>query len=150
MFRTSSTGEVRHDWQPAWRAADVGRCSICRSNSFRTGPTLGEVPIWDKWGQVLNGLSETVPPEAVITSLDVADDLSRVTLWTRTPGLVIGRRGETADRIRSGLSESIGSPIQLFIYESKEPPEEPPSGGVRQPVSPFPVGPTTAAQAEID
>ena len=92
----------------------------------------------------------TIPPSAAIVSVEVVEDSSSVTIWTCTPGIVIGRRGDTADRIRTSLSASIGRPVQIFIHETKDPPENPPSVGVREPRTPNPMAPVTAVVVEVD
>ena len=47
-------------------------------------------------------------------------DRLRVDLYTARPGIVIGRRGAEADRLRAGLLKITGNPkIQLNIQEIK-------------------------------
>ena len=49
-------------------------------------------------------------------------DRLRVDLYTARPGIVIGRRGAEADRLRAGLLKISGNPkIQLNIQEIKQP-----------------------------
>jgi len=49
-------------------------------------------------------------------------DRLRVDLYTARPGIVIGRRGAEADRLRAGLLKITGNPkIQLNIQEIKQP-----------------------------
>src|SRR5205085_920881 len=49
-------------------------------------------------------------------------DRLRVDLYTARPGIVIGRRGAGADRLRAGLLKITGNPkIQLNIQEIKQP-----------------------------
>jgi small subunit ribosomal protein S3 len=50
-----------------------------------------------------------------------ARDRVRVDIFTARPGIVIGRRGEEADRIRAGLAELTGTPVQLNIFEVRDP-----------------------------
>src|SRR6202049_3366157 len=48
--------------------------------------------------------------------------VSRVEVFTARPGIVIGRRGAEADRLREGLSKITGNPkVQLNITEIKQP-----------------------------
>jgi small subunit ribosomal protein S3 len=46
-------------------------------------------------------------------------DRVRVDIHTARPGIVIGRRGAEADRIRGGLEELTGKQVQLNILEVK-------------------------------
>src|SRR5213592_2978792 len=49
-------------------------------------------------------------------------DRLRVDVYTARPGIVIGRRGAEADRLRAGLLQITGNPkIQLNIQEIKQP-----------------------------
>src|SRR5579883_2676173 len=49
-------------------------------------------------------------------------DRLRIEVFTARPGIVIGRRGAEADRIRDGLSKITGNPkVQLNITEIKQP-----------------------------
>ena len=49
-------------------------------------------------------------------------DRLRVDVHTARPGIVIGRRGAEADRLRAGLTEITGNPkVQLNIQEIKQP-----------------------------
>src|SRR4026209_782850 len=48
-------------------------------------------------------------------------DRVRVDIHTARPGIVIGRRGAEADRIRGGLQELPGTQVQLTIREVKNP-----------------------------
>ncbi len=45
----------------------------------------------------------------------------RVDIFSARPGIVIGRRGEEADRIRTSLAELTGTRVQLNIYEVRGP-----------------------------
>lgn len=60
---------------------------------------------------------------AGISRIDIerAGDRVRVDIWSARPGIVIGRRGEEADRIRAGLSEITGTRVQLNIFEVRGP-----------------------------
>lgn len=48
-------------------------------------------------------------------------DRVRVDLYTARPGIVIGRRGQEADRIRGDLEKLTGKQVQLNILEVKNP-----------------------------
>jgi small subunit ribosomal protein S3 len=48
-------------------------------------------------------------------------DWVRVDIWCARPGIVIGRRGEEADRIRASLEELTGTRVQLNILEVRGP-----------------------------
>lgn len=50
-------------------------------------------------------------------NIDVAADPVRVSIHTAQPGIVIGRRGAEADRIRGNLEELTGKRVQLYILE---------------------------------
>ncbi|MEM9034107.1 MAG: 30S ribosomal protein S3 [Actinomycetota bacterium] len=63
-------------------------------------------------------------PHAAISRIEVerTRDRLRVDVHTARPGIVIGRRGAEADRLRQGLSKITGNPkIQLNIQEIKQP-----------------------------
>ena len=48
-------------------------------------------------------------------------DRVRVDIHTARPGIVIGRRGAEADRIRGELEKLTGKQVQLIIHEAKTP-----------------------------
>jgi small subunit ribosomal protein S3 len=48
-------------------------------------------------------------------------DRVRVDIWSARPGIVIGRHGEEADRIRASLAELTGTRVQLNIFEVRSP-----------------------------
>src|SRR5437867_2405580 len=63
-------------------------------------------------------------PHAAISRVEVerTRDRLRVDVHTARPGIVIGRRGAEADRLRDGLTKITGNPkIQLNIQEIKQP-----------------------------
>ena len=63
-------------------------------------------------------------PHAAISRVEIerTRDRLRVDLYTARPGIVIGRRGAEADRLRAGLLKITGNPkIQLNIQEIKQP-----------------------------
>jgi small subunit ribosomal protein S3 len=53
--------------------------------------------------------------------IERARDQVRVDIWSARPGIVIGRRGEEADRIRASLAELTGTRVQLNIFEVRGP-----------------------------
>lgn len=63
-------------------------------------------------------------PHAAISRIEVerTRDRLRVDVHTARPGIVIGRRGSEADRLRNGLSQLSGNnKVQLNIQEIKQP-----------------------------
>jgi len=63
-------------------------------------------------------------PHAAISRVEVerTRDRLRIDVHTARPGIVIGRRGSEADRLRSGLTKITGNPkVQLNIQEIKQP-----------------------------
>lgn len=53
--------------------------------------------------------------------IERARDRVRVDIFSARPGIVIGRRGEEADRIRARLAELTGTRVQLNIFEVRGP-----------------------------
>jgi small subunit ribosomal protein S3 len=63
-------------------------------------------------------------PNAAISRIEVerTSDRLQVDVHTARPGIVIGRKGSEADRLRQGLSKITGNPrIKLNIIEIKQP-----------------------------
>ncbi len=63
-------------------------------------------------------------PHAAISRIEIerTRDRLRVDVHTARPGIVIGRKGSEADRLRSGLTEITGNNrVQLNIQEIKQP-----------------------------
>jgi len=63
-------------------------------------------------------------PHAAISRIEIerTRDRLRVDVHTARPGIVIGRRGSEADRLRAGLTKITGNPkVQLNIQEIKQP-----------------------------
>jgi small subunit ribosomal protein S3 len=63
-------------------------------------------------------------PHAAISRVEIerTRDRLRVDVHTARPGIVIGRRGSEADRLRGGLTKITGNPkVQLNIQEIKQP-----------------------------
>ena len=104
---------------------------------FRLGITTDHVSRWfadsTKKGQRYQDyVTEDIKVRALLTSrLDRAGvsrveiertrDRVRVDIHTARPGLVIGRRGEAAEKIRAELEKLTGKQIQLNILEVKNP-----------------------------
>lgn len=88
----------------------------------------------DEFGQVIAVLSKLIP-EADVRGVELrrgSTDRQIVTVQTRTPGRVIGRRGTTADAVRLALAERLGdAQLQLNIVEARDDPDpdrRPPDG----------------------
>ena len=66
---------------------------------------------------------QTELPHAAISRIEVerTRDRLRVDVHTARPGIVIGRRGAEADRIRGELEKLTGKQVQLNILEVKNP-----------------------------
>ena len=67
---------------------------------------------------------QTELPHAAISRIEVerTRDRLRIDVHTARPGIVIGRRGAEADRLREGLTKISGNPkVQLNIQEIKQP-----------------------------
>src|SRR6476660_8447006 len=67
---------------------------------------------------------QTQLPHAAISRVEVerTRDRLRVDVHTARPGIVIGRRGSEADRLRGGLTKITGNnKVQLNIQEIKQP-----------------------------
>jgi small subunit ribosomal protein S3 len=63
-------------------------------------------------------------PHAAISRVEIerTRDRLRIDVHTARPGIVIGRRGSEADRLRGGLAKISGNPkVQLNIQEIKQP-----------------------------
>ena len=63
-------------------------------------------------------------PHAAISRVEIerTRDKLRVDVHTARPGIVIGRKGSEADRLRAGLTKITGNPkVQLNVIEIKQP-----------------------------
>lgn len=67
-------------------------------------------------------LAAELPDGADISGLDFDTDgqYSVVTIQTRTPDLVIGRKGVTAQRVQSVLAEVLGADVRLSVVERRD------------------------------
>ena len=106
-------------------------------NGFRLGITTDHVSHWftdsNKAGQqykdyvrediMIRKLMDTGMERAGISKVDIerTRDRVRVDIHTARPGIVIGRRGAEADRLRSRLEKLTGKQVQLNILEVKNP-----------------------------
>ncbi|KAA9395197.1 30S ribosomal protein S3 [Kocuria coralli] len=106
-------------------------------NGFRLGVTTDHVSHWfadsKKEGQQykdyvredvqIRKLMDTGMERAGISKVEIerTRDRVRVDIHTARPGIVIGRRGAEADRIRGELEKLTGKQIQLNILEVKNP-----------------------------
>jgi ribosomal protein S3 len=87
---------------------------------------------------------DALVPGVDIQRLDIDGAGGVVTVWTHHPGLLIGRRGSTADSIRASLGEALGiERVSFLIHEVRDEPPDNPEGGVREPRRPFPSAPVT-------
>lgn len=106
-------------------------------NGFRLGITTDHISHWfadsTKEGQQykdyvredvqIRKLMDTGMERAGISKVEIerTRDRVRVDIHTARPGIVIGRRGAEADRIRGELEKLTGKQIQLNILEVKNP-----------------------------
>ena len=106
-------------------------------NGFRLGITTDHVSHWftdsNKAGQqykdyvrediMIRKLMDTGMERAGISKVDIerTRDRVRVDIHTARPGIVIGRRGAEADRIRGELEKLTNKQIQLNILEVAQP-----------------------------
>src|SRR5256714_11282276 len=99
----------------------LGVTSVWKSRWFADGKESGQYVIED-W-KIRNHLM-TELPHAAISRIEVerTRDRLRVDVHTARPGIVIGRRGSEADRLRGGLTKITGNnKVQLNIQEIKQP-----------------------------
>jgi predicted RNA-binding protein YlqC (UPF0109 family) len=135
-----------HEAHDEWRgSADPGRATAPKYFHFVAESELVR--------KLLVALSESLPEGADLSGVGIESGPEvTVALDTRTPGLLIGRRGTTADAIRSSLQRIVGKRVvKLNIRElgTEDPPPQP--GGVREPRPSLPHGPPPlTAQATDD
>ena len=72
-------------------------------------------------GVVQRGIERTVGVSAV--DVDLAGDLVRVTIRAARPIVLVGPRGEEADRLRSEMEELTGRRVRLNILQVPDPQE---------------------------
>ncbi len=101
-------------------------------NGFRLGVTTDHVTRWYSEKQYSQLLGEDVKireyltknlERAGISSIEIERRSERVTLFLHAarPGIVIGRNGAEAERVRSELEKLTGKQVQLNILEVKNP-----------------------------
>ncbi len=99
----------------------LGVTTDWKSRWFADGPEYADFVIED-W-KIRNYLM-TELPHAAISRIEVerTRDRLRIDVHTARPGIVIGRRGAEADRLRTGLGQISGNhKVQLNIQEIKQP-----------------------------
>ena len=94
-------------------------------------------------------LAGVLPEGASVERIEFSEDGAAVTLWTRSVGLLLGRRGATADRIRMAIEGDLNRSVRLAIGEVIPPDDRPPefAGAPRRP---RPGGSPTTAEADDD
>ncbi|PIE19210.1 MAG: 30S ribosomal protein S3, partial [Arachnia propionica] len=101
-------------------------------NGFRLGITTDHITRWYSEKQYSQLLGEDVKireyltknlERAGISSIEIERRSERVTLFLHAarPGIVIGRNGAEAERVRSELEKLTGKQVQLNILEVKNP-----------------------------
>ncbi len=99
----------------------LGVTTDWKSRWFATRETYSDYLIED-WK--IRDFLMTELPHAAISRVEVerTRDKLRVDVHTARPGIVIGRRGSEADRLRAGLTKISGNPkVMLNIQEIKQP-----------------------------
>ena len=128
---------------PDLRVADV-----VGSQSDR-GPADALVPSSKLFRCISEALSQNLPDEAMIAAIQVAADQSTITIWTSTPGAVIGRKGSVAQRINDSLSTSLGRHVLIVVAEVSDAPDDDLFGGVREPIRPSPKLPPDSIHLDL-
>lgn len=101
-------------------------------HGFRLGITTGWKSRWYADKQYAEYVGEDVKIRDLLTAgmeragiskveIERTRDRVRVDIHTARPGIVIGRRGAEADRIRASLEKLTGKQVQLNILEVKNP-----------------------------
>lgn len=98
--------------------------------------------------RVVQAIQDALPAQADIRAVDISDDGSLVTIWTSTPGWILGRRGATATQIREALRHAVNPELELRIEEVKGPPEVP-FGTGRAPTGPFRAEPQAMSRVRV-
>jgi ribosomal protein S3 len=76
------------------------------------------------FGLIAQVLGEHLPDVAEVGAVQVSDDQSVVTVWTSTPGEVIGSHGSTAGAINEALRNHLGAHVTFRVQEVREAPGE--------------------------
>ncbi len=95
---------VTTDWKSRWHA-DKGYADLVNEDSQIRDYLRGEL---------LRGAVSRIDIERI-------GDQIQVDVHTARPGVVIGRRGVEADRLRAGLDKISGRPVKLNVIEVKDP-----------------------------
>lgn len=112
------------------------------------------MPSASEFRSVAQIVLDRVPEGTDISAIELTfpDAHWRVAVRTLTPGHVIGRRGATADAIRTAMAEQLDDAgLQLNIEEVRgpgAPPAGPPDGGDREPRNPPPTAPASTLAIE--
>jgi hypothetical protein len=114
-------------------------------------PAILEVPISspELIRCISETLSESLPDDAVIQAVQVSADQSTITIWTSTPGAVIGPRGSVARQINDSLKSSLGNKVLILVAEVSDPPQDDLFGGVREPREPTPESPLDSIHLDL-
>lgn len=74
----------------------------------------------------IRDLVQTISPKAGVSRVDVEryPNKVKVTVNTAKPGILIGRKGEGANKVRKGLQELVGKKVDLDIKELSAPDTE--------------------------
>ena len=92
------------DWKSRWHA-DKGYADLVNEDSTIRDYLRGEL---------LRGAVSRIDIERI-------GDQIQIDVHTARPGVVIGRRGVEADRLRAGLDKITGRPVKLNVIEVKDP-----------------------------
>jgi small subunit ribosomal protein S3 len=95
---------VTTDWKSRWHA-DKGYADLVNEDSEIRDYLTGEL---------LRGAVSRIEIERIGEQI-------QVDVHTARPGVVIGRRGVEADRLRAGLDKITGRPVKLNVIEVKDP-----------------------------
>lgn len=73
--------------------------------------------------RAMAALSSVLPDTAHLAGVDFEEVEGHhiVSLRTATPGILVGRMGQTADRIRAALVGALGHDVRLNILELRQP-----------------------------
>ena len=61
------------------------------------------------------------PEGSSVERIEFSEDGSTLTLWTRDVGPLLGRRGTTAERLRTGIEHELHRSVQLMFGELPRP-----------------------------
>ena len=95
---------ITTDWKSRWHA-DKGYADLVNEDSEIRDYLNGEL---------LRGAVSRIEIERIGEQI-------QIDVHTARPGVVIGRRGVEADRLRAGLDKITGRPVKLNVVEVKDP-----------------------------